>query len=123
MFVFMYKFTYFKFVGVDNFDIYSVVANPDKFVKIVNKGWYLATVKLTYDFQNQRITQTGLISPGFDYGFKIPFSINYDSEFGCLLESTAVAGLNIMKVRIKSNPECFDIWGTTLNPFWSRFNC
>lgn len=70
-------------------------------------------MKLTYEVQRDRVketvVQTGSISGGQDYGFRVPFSVNYDGATGCVLEVNAVAGVQVMKVRIRSNPECFDV--------------
>ena len=78
-----------------------------------NKGWYIANLRLTYEIQRDRVretvVQTGSISSGQDFGFRVPFSVNYDGATGCILEVNAVAGAQVMRVRIRSNPECFDV--------------
>ena len=84
-------------------------------------------MKLSYEIQTatgkQTVTQTGSITSGADYAFYVPFGVNYDGINGCFLEVNAVAGYQVMRTRIRSNPECFHIWGTTLNPSWSTVNC
>ena len=50
--------------GLENFVISDTLNNADKFVKILNKGGYVAALKLTYELQNQLITQTGSIAVG-----------------------------------------------------------
>ena len=116
---------YFSSVNcIDNFDFSSIPINPDKYVKIRNRGWYIASLALRYEYNNQIVTQTGLVTSGLEYGFLIPFSVNYESEFGCILEASAVAGINIINnIRVDSNPLCIDIWGTTLAPLWSKIDC
>ena len=105
-----------------------MVANPDKIVNILNKGWYVASLRITYEVQNganvvEKVVQTGSIASGQAYGFRIPFSVNYDTEVGCTLEVNAVAGVNVLRVKIRTNPECFHVWGSTLSPSWSNVNC
>ena len=82
---------------------------------------------MTYEVQvgtvTETVVQTGSITAGQDYGFYVPFSVNYDGATGCVLEVNAVAGVNVMRVRIRSNPECFHVWGSTLFPSWSSVNC
>jgi hypothetical protein len=82
-------------------------------VRINNKGWYTANMKLTYEVQRgqvkETVVQTGSINLGQNYGFLVPFSVNYDGATGCILEINAVAGVQVMRVRIRSNPQCFDV--------------
>lgn len=93
-------------------------------MKIRNRGWYIASLSVRYEYNNQIVTQTGTVTSSLEYGFKIPFSVNYESEYGCILEVDAVAGLNIINnLRIDNNPLCIDIWGTTLAPSWSKVDC
>ena len=68
-------------------------------------------MKLTYlNEKNELITQTGSITAGQDYGFKVPFSISYDGDVGCVLEINAIGGIQVARVRIHQNPECFHVW-------------
>lgn len=53
----------------------------------------------------------------------IPATIDYDGEPGAVLTIDAVGGNRILHERIKADPECFHIWGTTLIPFWSTVDC
>ena len=82
-------------------------------------GGYTAELKLTYELvryigvnltTKETVNQYGSITSGQDYGFKIPYNVSYISNFGCVLEVNAVGGVRVMRVRINSNPECFDIW-------------
>ena len=85
--------------------------NGDKFIRVLNKGWYIANLKLTYEIQRglvkESVTQTGSINLNQDYGFRVPFGVNYDSPAGCILEINAVAGAQVMKQRIVANPRNF----------------
>ena len=65
-----------------------------------------------FNLTRERINQYGSITSGQDYGFKIPNNVSYISDYGCILEINAVGGVRVMRVRINSNPECFDIWVT-----------
>jgi hypothetical protein len=44
-----------------------------------------------------------------DYGFRIPESVDYDVGSGVTLIVDAVAGINVLKVRLRSDPECFHV--------------
>ena len=89
--------------------------NTDRVVKIYNKGWYTANLRLLYEQQvgviKQSVIQTGSITAGQDYGFYIPFSVNFDGATGVTLIVNAVAGVQVLETRIRGNPECFHIWG------------
>ena len=53
----------------------------------------------------------------------IPYNVDYTVEPGVTLTVEAVGGIRILQVRLTNDPECIDVWGTTLIPFWSRVNC
>ena len=55
-----------------------------------------------------------------DYGFRIPELVDYEAGQGATLVVTAVAGVNVLTVRLHSDPECFHVWGTTTLPQWSQ---
>ena len=84
-------------------------------------------MKLTYQIPTnagmQTVVQRGSISNGQDYAFKVPFAASYDGDVGCTLEVNAVAGINVLRIRVRSNPECIDVWGTTLIPYWTHMDC
>lgn len=118
-----------NFIGI-RCETYVSPGNGDKFVRVKNKGWYIANLKLTYQVQRQgsqgtkeTVVQSGSITAGQDYGFKVPYGVVYDSPFGCTLTVEAVAGVRVMSVRISSDPQCFDVWGGSLTPKWSSVNC
>ena len=67
---------------------------------------------MRYEYEGKIVTQTGTVLSALEYVFKVPFSVAYSSEFGCLLEASAVAGVQILNnIRILNDPECFDLWG------------
>ncbi len=108
----MFLFLIHHLKGIDNFDVSSVVINPNKNVRIRNRGWFVASVSLRYEYDGKIVTQAGTVLSGLEYVFKVPFSVVYQSEFGCLLEANAVAGVQILNnIRVNSDPECFDLWG------------
>ncbi len=53
----------------------------------------------------------------------IPGAVNYLTEEGPVLEVRALGGIRVFAKKITANPECFDVWGTTLNGQWSNVNC
>ncbi len=53
----------------------------------------------------------------------VPGNVDYNSEGGCTLEAFANAGEKVMTYRVRNDPECIHIWGTTLNTEWSPINC
>lgn len=91
-------------------------------VKVKNKGFFIAKTTLIYKkFSNEifdRITKSIVI--GQEHVFKISFNKDLSSLY---LVVHAVAGVQIMAVKIHSNPSCFHVWGTTLNPYWTSVNC
>ena len=52
------------------------------------------------------MTDTILINLIFilDYGFRIPETVDYNSGLGATLVIDAVAGINVLTVRLQSNP-------------------
>ena len=44
-----------------------------------------------------------------DYGFRIPETVDYNVGSGVTLIVDAVAGINVLKVRLRSDPECFHV--------------
>lgn len=54
----------------------------------------------------------------------VPGSVDYFNCGNCAtLYAFADAGNQVLTYRVKSNPECIDVWGTTLNPLWSPVDC
>ena len=53
----------------------------------------------------------------------IPGANDYTTEAGAVLEVRAAGGNRVFAKKITANPECFDVWGTTLNGAWSNVNC
>lgn len=126
-----------------------VATKADKKVIIKNKGGYIAHLMLDYTITSGvtklPTRQTGSISLGQDYAFckfffcsislldfiylkwvsfkDIPGSIDFNIEPGAVLTIDAVGGIRVLQEKIKADPECFHVWGTTLIPLWSTINC
>lgn len=82
---------------------------------------------LTYQVQNgtikNLIREKKRIALGQRHIFYLPNTVNYDSTEGTILNVKAIWGKSVLATRIRSDPECFHIWGTTLIPFWTRMTC
>jgi hypothetical protein len=104
-----------------------IAPNRDRVIKIYNKGWYTADLKLYYEVQEgiekRRIVQTGHILGGQNYAFYVPYTVNYDGAYGVTLVVHAIAGKQVMSQRVKTSPQCYHVWGTTLIPYWSSMPC
>lgn len=96
-------------------------------VKVLNKGWYVADLTLNYEVQNGLTKvpaqQKKRIAINQDHVFYLPTSVNYDSTGGAVLIVNAIWGKQVVATRIRSDPDCFHVWGTTLIPFWTRMPC
>lgn len=96
-------------------------------IKILNKGWYVAELILNYQVQNGMTKvpaqEKKRIALGQQHIFYLPNIVNYDSTEGTFLIVKAIWGKTVLATRIRSDPECFHIWGTTLIPFWTRMPC
>jgi hypothetical protein len=98
--------------------------NTDKYVRVLNKGWYIARLQIRWKLGSRDVSQSAEILAGQQYTFTIPYEVNVDGVSGIVLIADAVAGKRIMEVRVKGNPQqCYHIWGTTLFPAWSPINC
>jgi len=49
--------------------------------------------------------------------------VNFSSETGAVLTVRAAGGRMVFRKKISGNPECLDVWGTTLFGAWSNVNC
>jgi hypothetical protein len=89
-----------------------------------NKGWYIAKLTVFYrrltESKNAILKLTKSIAISQDHTFVLPSDI--DLEYAYLV-AHAIAGIEIMKVKIVKTPECFHVWGTTLIPYWSYMLC
>ena len=76
---------------------------------IVQSG-YIRTLQgfISY-FINQALTYFIQIFSNIDYGFRIPGTVDYNEGSGVTLIVEAVAGITVLTVRIRSNPECFHV--------------
>lgn len=48
---------------------------------------------------------------------------DYNNGNGALLNVWANGGNQVLSYRIRNDPECIHVWGTTLNGLWSPVNC
>jgi hypothetical protein len=97
--------------------------NRDLVIKIANKGWYLAHLTLFYRRLQRPSSiekRTAQIAISQEYAFTMPYDVDLMSV---ILIADALAGLNIMTVNIRTSPECFHLWGTTLFPASSSVPC
>jgi len=94
----------------------------DKKATVLNKGGYTAELELVY-YNPTRTVQKGTILSLQGYAFYIPGNIDYNTDPGVVLTAKAIGGKTIMSKRLTASPECFHVWGTTLNPVWSNVNC
>ncbi len=92
-------------------------------IKIANKGWYLADLTLFYrrlDASARIEKRYAQIPVNQEHAFTMPYDVDLKSV---ILIADAFLGYNIMTVSIKTSPECFHLWGTTLNPVYSAVQC
>lgn len=54
-----------------------------------------------------------------DYIFRIPWFVDYEAGNGCTVTVKAVGGIEIFSIKMHANQECYDVWGTTLDPKWA----
>lgn len=69
------------------------------------------------------IYQTGSIVYGQNYGFYIPWNVDYYGGTGCILIIKAMAGNDVMNIRITENPVCYHLLGTTLDTGYTQVLC
>ena len=88
-----------------------------------NKGGYIASLTLRYKLfgKNEVLTKSNLLAPN-----QYVFSLNYCAT-DVYLDVKAVLGKKVIdSFKITSmplEPQCFHVWGTTLNPKWSQIDC
>ena len=66
------------------------------------------------------IKETNSISAGNEFTFRMPYDTDLSSAY---LVVHAVAGSQVMSVKIQKKNDCFTVWGTTLSPEYSRIPC
>lgn len=105
----------------------KVQLNTDHVVKILNKGWYVADVRVDYELQQNfvkfPIQQKASLTINQDYAFYIPRQVVLEGELGIVFTADAVAGYRIFSIRVPATKTCVHVWGTTLNPKWSYVDC
>lgn len=69
------------------------------------------------------VLQTGSIVHGQNYGFFIPYTVDYNLGTGCILSVHAMAGNDVMNIRITDNPACYHVYGTTLDTGFTQVVC
>jgi hypothetical protein len=99
----------------------------DKQVKVYNKGFFLAKIKIVYEEQNSfskyLVEQSANLFLGSEHIFHIPISVNYDSLNGVKLIAEVMLGPNLIEERILTDPECFHLWGIFFMPAYARVPC
>lgn len=100
----------------------------DRIVKILNRGWYVASLQAYYELQDNPysrvgVQQRGSIAKNQDFAFYIPGTVDVNTGAGIVISADAVLGVRIFSIRILSSPTCIHIWGTTLIPFWTYVDC
>ena len=53
----------------------------------------------------------------------VPGSVDYKGPFGAYLRVKAQSGEVVLLKKLHTSPECYDVWGTTLDSRWSSVNC
>ena len=66
------------------------------------------------------IKETNSIAGGNEFTYRMPYDTDPASAY---LAVYAVAGTQVMTVKIETKHDCFDVWGTTLFPEYSRMSC
>jgi hypothetical protein len=89
---------------------------------VLNKGWYVANVLIRYKVGAYDVVQRASLMIDQSVVFRVPYAVTLDGQTGVVVRADAVAGNNVMEVRVKSSPECIHIWGTTLGTQWSFIN-
>lgn len=106
---------------------YQVQLNTDHVVKILNKGFYVADVRVDYELQQNfvkfPIQQKTSLVINQDYAFYIPRQVVLEGELGIVFTADARAGYRIFSVRVPASKTCVHVWGTTLMPSWSYVDC
>jgi len=101
--------------------------DSDRILRVLNKGFFVTKLRLIYEVQNgqvkEQVTQTGKILIGQEKVFRIPESVDYNSEYGVTLILDVVLSFKKISVRINANPECVHLWGICFAPKWSKVNC
>ena len=96
-------------------------------IKVFNKGWYVAEMSLTYPIQvgirKEIATQTASINLGQEFTFRLPYSVDYEYQIGTFLTIKAVAGVQVLNIKITSTPVCIHIWGVTFITRWTFMKC
>jgi hypothetical protein len=101
----------------------KVSSDTDKYVKVLNKGWYIANVQIRYRVGASDASQSASLSVFQSVVFRVPYVVNLDGQSGITLRVDAVAGNNVMNYRVKEDPSCIHVWGTTLITAWSKIDC
>ena len=100
------------------------MVRESKVIKILNKGWFVANFKLSYEtVDNKSITQQTSIIVGQRHTFNITEEINFSVDKPIRLVGEAMAGITIMNITVESSPACFHVWGSTIFPSWSSMPC
>ena len=101
--------------------------NTDHVVKILNKGGYVADIRVDYELQQNLVKfpvqQRGKIALNQDFAFYIPRQVVLEGEIGIVFTAEAIGGVRIFSIRVPADPTCVHIWGTTLIPYWSFIDC
>ncbi len=61
-----------------------------------------------------QIVQRGSVVLGQDYVFRIPYNVLLTGTRKVFLKTHAVAGIEIFRLHIHQNPECFHVWGNKI---------
>jgi hypothetical protein len=90
---------------------------------VANKGWYVASLTLFYrrlPLITSIVKKHAEIMIQQEFAFTMPYDVDLNSV---ILIADAVAGVNIFTTNIKTSPQCFHTWGTTLFPSYAEVEC
>lgn len=101
--------------------------STDKVIKIMNKGFLIANMKVSYELQVDAnkvpVVQSGSIVIGQAFAFYVPASVNYDGDVGVTLKIDIPLSFKQISFRLQTSPQCFHIWGIVFSPEFSPVNC
>ncbi len=123
--------------------------NSEKKVVIINKGIFSICMRLSYnqptgEYELQKVFQEGTIAAAQNYAFckfqilrphslekiilgivlklVIPSKVDLNAPTPVWLTIDVIGGVHVTRQAIQFEEECYHVWGTSLDPRFSRIN-
>lgn len=107
--------------------ILMISANNAHMIKVYNKGWFLASVRIDYELYNlpfkYPIQLPAILGFNEQATFFVPDTLPINQRIGIVFTAEAIGGVRIFSFKVPSLPLCVHIWGSTLIPYWTFIDC